>query len=124
RPRHPMRRPVMSSTSTADGVSVTGSRPVRDPRPQLSWGLGSFAAAGVVIVLGNTNLQPGENGGTAALVASLVLCAVVGGLVYGLLVPRAVARTRTALIVSIAAALSLVVFWSGLPIVLGPAAVL
>jgi len=99
-----------SSTSTFD-------------RTYVPWGLAALLGAAVVIVVGNTNIQPGENGGTGPLLISLLVCAVVAALLYGRLVPGSTNPTRTGLIFGILAVATLLAFWSGLPVVLGPAAV-
>ena len=91
-----------------------------DPRPYLPWCLGSFAASAVVIVLGNTNLRSGEHGGTGPMIVSLALCALAAAILYRLLVSGR--RLGSGLALSMMALASMVVFWSGLPIVLGPAA--
>ncbi len=93
------------------------------PGDHVTWGLGSFAAAAVVIVLGNTSLQEGENGGTVSLIVSLIVCATAAGLLYGWIVPGTARPARTGLIVGIVTLITVVVFWSGLPIVVGSAAV-
>lgn len=92
-----------------------------DPRPYLPWCLGSFAASAVVIVIGNTHLRSGENGGTGPMIISLVMCGVAAAILYGLLASGR--RLGSGLLVSIVALVSMVAFWSGLPIILGSAAV-
>lgn len=105
----------MSADNSATTVSSV------DPRPYLPWCLGSFAASAVVIVLGNTNLRSGENGGTGPMIGSLVVCGVITAILYGLF--GSGRRLGSGLAFGIVALVAMAVFWSGLPIVLGAAAV-
>lgn len=92
-------------------------------RSYAGWGIGAFVLAAFVIIAGNTNLKPGEQGGTGPLVVTLILCAVVGFLLFGSLVPGATRPERTGIIFAVLAVLSLLAFWSGLAGVMGPAVV-
>jgi hypothetical protein len=113
-----------STTPSAARPAASGGPSVAPSRDLLSWGLGSFAAAAVIIVLGNTDLQKGENGGTVGLLVSLAICAAAAGLLYGRVLPHTARPARTARIIGVVTVVSVPVFWTGLPIVLGAAAVL
>jgi hypothetical protein len=84
-------------------------------------GTGLSVALGIV-VLGNVNVHPGENGGTGPGIFTGVLCALVTvGLFVGLL-PRLQRTERAAIVLAGLAVVSVAVFWSGLPPVLAAAA--
>jgi hypothetical protein len=79
--------------------------------------------AAIIILVGNTNLEPGENGGTGPAVITAVICLVLAAVLFLFVVPRARNTDRTALILGVAALLSIAVFWSGATPVLAAAAV-
>jgi hypothetical protein len=80
-----------------------------------------LAVAAVVIVAGNWDVQPGENGGTGPAIGTAAFCLVVAGILFGLVVPRTRRPGRTALVLGIVAVLSLVAFWSGVTPVIAAA---
>ena len=92
-------------------------------RTYLPWGLAALAASAVVIVLGNTNLDPGENGSTSWLFINIGIFLALVFPLYGILVPRSTNPARTGLIFGILAVISLGAFWSAMPILLGPVAI-
>ena len=65
----------------------------------------------------------GDNGGLGAYAACVGLCAVVAGLLFGRVLPNAHDPARAGWILAALAIASCVVFWSGLPFVLGMGAV-
>lgn len=76
-------------------------------------------------IVGNTD---DEQGGRIFFAITLVLCALLAAWLFGRVVPRSVAEgaaagARRALIVAIVAAVSFLAFWTGLPFVLAPAAI-
>ena len=80
--------------------------------------LGALAVANFV--------SEGENGGGGAFAVTAVIALGVAAVLFGRVIPNAreSARAgRTALILAALAVLTLVVFWSGLPQVLAPAAI-
>src|SRR5687767_12703946 len=86
--------------------------------------------AGVVaVLLAAAALAPanfggdGENGGTVEYAVSLGVSAVLAALLFGYVLPRSDRPARAALWCAGIAVLLLPAFWSGLPIVLGTAAV-
>ena len=102
-------------------AATTAHPPIR-PTRVLTYAGGGLAVALGIVVLGNVNVHPGENGGTGPGIATGVLCALVTvGLFIGLL-PRLQRTERAAIILGALAVVSLAAFWSGLPPVLAAAA--
>ena len=96
--------------------------PTASPRRLAGYAAAGLALAAVVIVAGNWDVQPGENGGTGPAVVTAAFCLVVAGVLFGLVVPRTRRPGRTALVLGILAVLSLAVFWSGVTPVITAAA--
>lgn len=95
--------------------------------PSLRSGGRGYAAAGLavglgIVVIGNVNVQPGENGGTWPGISTGALCILVTvGLFVGLL-PRLRHPERATIILGALAFASVAAFWSGLTPVLAAAA--
>jgi hypothetical protein len=85
-------------------------------------GLASAALAAGSLAAANF-LDGGENGGAGPYAATLAASLVVAAALFGWAIPRTERPARAGLIAGAFALLSLPVFWSGLPYVLGPAAV-
>jgi hypothetical protein len=84
----------------------------------------------VVVALAATlfaNLSSEDgNGGTGPAIVCAAAVLIAGGVVYGLIVPRArrgARLSRAAMYMGIAAFVSVLAFWSGLPLVIAPAAI-
>jgi hypothetical protein len=92
-------------------------------RRDLPVAIGGLVLAAIIILVGNTNLEPGENGGTGPAIVTSVICLVLAAALFAFVVPRARNTDRTALILGGAALLTIVVFWSGVTPVLAAAAV-
>jgi hypothetical protein len=92
-------------------------------RRDLPVAIGGLVLAAIIILVGNTNLEPGENGGTGPAIVTSVICLVLAAALFVFVVPRARNTDRTALILGGAALLTIVVFWSGVTPVLAAAAV-
>jgi hypothetical protein len=103
--------------------AVSSSSSASYDRSYLPWGVAALVASAVVIVLGNTNLKPGENGSTGWLFINLAIFLVLVYPLYGMLVLGSTNPARTGLIFGILAVISLGAFWSAMPILLGPVAV-
>jgi hypothetical protein len=89
-------------------------------------GVGIAAAALTAVVLAVANFvgtDAGDNGGGAEYAATLGLSLVIAIALFGWVIPRSERPGRAGLVVGVLAALSIAAFWSGLPYVLGPAAV-
>jgi hypothetical protein len=88
--------------------------------------LGIAAAALTAVALAVANFvgtEGGENGGAAEYALTLGFSLVIAIALFGWVIPRSERPGRAGLVVAILAALSVAAFWSGLPYVLGPAAV-
>ena len=84
-------------------------------------------ALALVVALGaiafaNFGGAPGESGGPREFAVSAVALLLVTALVFGRVLPRAVHHRRVALVLAGLSVAGLVAFWSGLPVVLGVAA--
>lgn len=95
-------------------------------RPNVSapiLGVVGVALALVIVFAGNYNVPKGENGGTGPGIVTGIICLVLALALFGYVVPRAKDVDRVALILSVIAVLSVVVFWSGVTPVLTSAAI-
>lgn len=88
----------------------------------LGWALAGIAGAAIVIIFGNTGVDhaAGENGGLVSALVSTALCAVLTAVLFALVLRRP-ARGRTQAVLATLSVVSLVVFWTGAPAVLGAA---
>ena len=95
--------------------------PTTATRTSLLWVLTGLADAIVVIVVGNIFVDHGaqQSGGTLVAVGSAALCLGVAVAATRLLRPGHAGSDRTAVVLAVVTVLSLPVFWSGLPCVLG-----
>ena len=91
-------------------------------------GLVPFAVAGlvgaaIIIVAGNTNVDhsTGENGGLVPALVTGAMCLVLAAVLFAGVLPRYSGRSLQ-IVLAVLSVLSLVVFWSGAPAVLGAAA--
>ncbi len=86
--------------------------------------IGVAAAAFAAVALAAANFSgTEENGGGLEYAITLGASLLVALALFGWGIPRAERPARSGLIVGLVAVLSLAAFWSGLPYVLGPAAV-
>jgi hypothetical protein len=81
-----------------------------------------FVAALLIVIAGNWDVQPGDNGGTGPAIGTSLICLALVAALFGYVVPRASNLDRTALILGGLAIVSVVVFWSGVTPVLATAA--
>jgi hypothetical protein len=65
----------------------------------------------------------GDNGGVGPYVGGIVVCGIAAVVLFGRVLPDAAVPGRAAWILSALAVVTLVVFWSGLPFVLGMGAI-
>ena len=87
-------------------------------------GIGLAAAVLTAAALAAANFAgSGENGGGAEYAVTLGGSLILALALFGWVIPRSNRSARAGLIVGLLAILSLAAFWSGLPFVLGPAAV-
>jgi ABC-type transport system involved in multi-copper enzyme maturation permease subunit len=101
-------------------VDRPGLRLAEDARISVLVG---FTLAAIAVVLANTDVPRGQNGGVGPLVVGIVLSGVVALAVGILVFSRARRPGRAGLVVGILGVLTVVAFWSGLPFVLGAHAV-
>jgi len=99
---------------------TTITHPLADGRPAAALAL-VLTAGGLAFA--NFAGAEGEHGGPAEYAAGLGVCALVAAVLFGRVLPRAEAPVRLAWGLAAGAVLTVVVFWSGLPVVLGVAAV-
>ena len=100
-------------------VVETAPLPSRANLPRLA--LIGIVAAAVVIVLGNYNVQPGENGGVDAGISTAVMCAIAAALIFGLVLPRVHTGHRAAVVFGVLTILTVPIFWSGVTPILAAA---
>jgi hypothetical protein len=89
--------------------------------------VGTLSAVVAIGALAVANfVADGDNGSTGPFIVTSVIAVVAAAVLFGRVVPRAIDGPRAARVALLLAALALltgVVFWSGLPQVLGPAAI-
>ena len=85
--------------------------------------IGVAAAALTAVALAVANFAGGGDGGTGPYVVTLAVCIGIAAVLFGWAIPRTTHPARAGLIAGVLGLLSLPVFWSGLPYVLGPAAI-
>lgn len=85
-------------------------------------GLAAAALTAVLLAVANFTGST-ENGGGVEYAVTLGFSLAVAAALFGLAIPRVERPARAGLIAGVLAVLSVAVFWSGLPYVLGPAAV-
>lgn len=85
---------------------------------------GLFSAVLTAAALAAANfVNEGENGGVGPYAVTLAISLAVAAAIFGWAIPRTERPARAGLIAGTFALLALPVFWSGLPYVLGPAAI-
>jgi hypothetical protein len=105
---------MSSSSSTAASAAQRSTL--------LPWAAAGLVGAAVIIVFGNTGVDhaKGENGGLGPALATAVFCVLLAAVLFLGVLPR-YDGTRTQVTLAVLTVLSLVVFWSGAPAVLGAA---
>lgn len=89
----------------------------------------SLAAAAVALFFANVvGNAPDESGGVEFLFLSLAICAALGYVLYAHVLPRALEAgprqtARRAMTLAVVSAIAWGFFWSGVPFVLAPAAI-
>ena len=84
---------------------------------------GGLLLAVIAVVLANTNVAEGESGGTREMIGTLIFVAVIAAALYFLLRRRAGSSAPVGLLLGVVAVVAIGIFWSGLPFLLGGAAV-
>jgi len=105
-----------TTTSTAGATTFS---PVRDPR--------AAGALAVLLAMGGLAFAnfagSGESGGAGAYAVSVLVVAAVSALLFARVLPNATDPGRAGWILAASALVTCVVFWSGLPFVLGMGAI-
>ena len=88
-------------------------------------GLGIVAAILTAAALAAANFigDAGENGGGPEYVVTLAVSLLVAVGLFGWVIPRTTRPAKVGLVVGVIALLSIAAYWTGLPYVLGPAAI-
>ena len=87
-------------------------------------GAGLFSAALTAAALAAANFAgDGGNGGAGPYAVTLAVSLAIAAALFGWAIPRTERPARAGLVAAVFAVLSIPVFWSGLPFVLGPGAV-
>ncbi|MEX0426932.1 hypothetical protein AB3X52_04800 [Nocardioides sp. DS6] len=102
-------------------AAPTHAVPEARPNELVPYAAAGLVGAALVIVLGNTNVDAGEDGGLGPALITGVGCVVLAALLFALVLRR-FSGTRTQIVLMVLTILSLVVFWSGATPVLGAAA--
>ena len=84
------------------------------------WALAGLVGAAIIIVLGNTSLSAGDNGGLGPALVTGVGCLVLAAVLFAGVLLR-YQGSRTQVVLAVLSVLSLLVFWSGAPAVFGAA---
>jgi hypothetical protein len=86
-------------------------------------GIGASILAALALAGANFLGADGENGGVGPYVGTLAVSILIAAAVFGWAIPRTERPARAGIIAGALALLSLPVFWTGIPYVLGPAAI-
>jgi hypothetical protein len=89
-------------------------------------GIGLAAAVLTAVALAAANFvgtEPGANGGGIEYAVTLGGSLILALAIFGWVIPRSEHPARAGLVTGVIGVLSLAAFWSGLPYVLGPAAI-
>lgn len=86
-------------------------------------GVGAAVLTAAALAGANFFGEEGENGGPGPYAITLAASLAIAAALFGWAIPRIERPARAGLVVGVLALLSLPAFWSGLPYVLGPAAI-
>ena len=88
-------------------------------------GFGIAAALLTAVALAAANFigEAGDNGGGPAYAMTLAVSLLVAIGLFGWVIPRTTRPAKVGLVVGVVALLSIAAYWTGLPYVLGPAAI-
>ena len=107
----------MTTTNTPTTATSTASGPTPAPTRVATLAASGLAVAILIVIAGNLIVRKGEQGGTAQALTTAIICLVLTGLLFTLVIPRlrdARAAQRGTIVLGILAVLSLVVFWTGI----------
>ena len=90
----------------------------------LGAGIAAAALTAAALTVANfVKTEPGSNGGAPEYAVTLAVSLLVALALFGWAIPRIARPAHTGLVVGVIALLSVAAFWTGLPYVLGPAAI-
>jgi hypothetical protein len=89
----------------------------------LGIGLAASLLAALGLAAANFLGEDGENGGVGPYVVTLAVSIVVAAVVFGWAIPRTERPGRAGIISGALALLAVAAYWTGIPYVLGPAAI-
>lgn len=90
---------------------------------QNQFAAGAATAVLTAVALSAANFTgDGENGGTGPYAVTLVASLAVAAILFGWAIPRIERPALAGLVAGVLGVLSIAVYWSGIPFVLGPAA--
>ncbi|HEY7792655.1 MAG TPA: hypothetical protein VIA10_01460 [Gaiellaceae bacterium] len=89
----------------------------------LGIGLAASLLAALGLAAANFLGEDGENGGVGPYVVTLAVSIVVTAVVFGWAIPRTERPARDGIVAGALALLAIAVYWTGIPFVLGPAAI-
>jgi hypothetical protein len=89
----------------------------------VGFGIGAAISTAVALAAANFMGDAGENGGGPEYAITLAVSLLVAVGLFGWVIPRTERPAKVGLVVGVIAVLSIAAFWTGLPYVLGPAAV-
>jgi hypothetical protein len=92
-------------------------------RMQNEWLAAGLALVITAVALAFANFSGGDNGGVGPYVVCVGVCAVLAAVLFGRVLPNADDPARAGWILAAFALLTCLVFWTGLPFVLGMGAV-
>lgn len=92
-------------------------------RMQNEWLAAGLALIITAVALAFANFGGGENGGAGPYVVSVGVCAILAAVLFGRVLPNADDPVRAGWILAAFALVTCLVFWTGLPFVLGMGAV-
>lgn len=94
-----------------------------DRQHVLGSGVAAAALTAIALAAGNFGAAEGENGGAGPYAITLGVSLLLAAVLFGWAIPRTERPARAGLIAGAIGALSVAVFWTGFPYVLGPAAI-
>jgi hypothetical protein len=89
----------------------------------VGFGIAAAILTAVALAAANFMGDAGENGGGPEYVITLAVSLLVAVGLFGWVIPRTERPAKVGLVVGVIALLSIAAFWTGLPYILGPAAV-
>jgi hypothetical protein len=102
----------MTDTATAAAAAASTPTARRLPSMPTLFGIG-VALGGLVIFAANYNVYKGENGGLGPAIVTAIILVTVAALLYFVVVPRVQNVSRSVVILSAVAIVTMLAFWAG-----------